>query len=151
MRSELISENWILWTIGGFPWTVSRSIWRFLLTQDNTNRRNTDIYLCPQLDSNSWSQLSSGRRHHAPENALQRHRQKVNSLLCRAISQTVSLWLTTAAAQVQARVWSCAICGRQSSAGAIFLRVLRFTCQFSFHQLLHNHHHLSCGTDKIGQ
>jgi hypothetical protein len=38
----------------------------------------------------------------------------------------VSRWLPTAAARVRARVWSCAISGGQSGAGADFLRVLRF-------------------------
>jgi hypothetical protein len=31
------------------------------------------------------------------------------------------------------------ICGGQSGAGARFLRVLRFPCQSSFHQILHPH------------
>jgi hypothetical protein len=44
----------------------------------------------------------------------------------RAIAQAVSRWLSTAAARVRARVWSCGICGGQSGAGAGFLRVLRF-------------------------
>jgi hypothetical protein len=46
--------------------------------------------------------------------------------LGRAIAQAVSCWLPTAAARVQARVWSCGICGGQSGAGAGILRVLRF-------------------------
>jgi hypothetical protein len=46
--------------------------------------------------------------------------------LGRAIAQTVSRWLPTAAARVRARVWSCGICGGQSGAVAGFLRVLRF-------------------------
>jgi hypothetical protein len=58
---------------------------------------------------------------------------------------TVSRWLPTAAARVRARIWSSGICGGQSGAGAGFLRVLRFPCQSSFHQLLHNHPHLSFG------
>jgi hypothetical protein len=44
----------------------------------------------------------------------------------RAIAQAVSRWLPTAVARVRARVWSCGICGAQSSAGVGFLRVLRF-------------------------
>jgi hypothetical protein len=44
----------------------------------------------------------------------------------RAITQAVSRWLPTAAARVRARVWTCGICGGQSSAGAGFLIVLRF-------------------------
>jgi hypothetical protein len=44
----------------------------------------------------------------------------------RAIAQAVSRWLSTAAARVRARVWSCGICGGHSGAGAGFLRVLRF-------------------------
>jgi hypothetical protein len=42
------------------------------------------------------------------------------------MSQAVSRWLSTAAARVRARVWSCGICGGQSGTGAGFLRVLRF-------------------------
>jgi hypothetical protein len=44
----------------------------------------------------------------------------------RAVAQAVSRWLPTAAARVRSRVWSSGICGRQSGAGAGFLRVLRF-------------------------
>jgi hypothetical protein len=44
----------------------------------------------------------------------------------RAIPQAVSRWLSTAAARVRSRVWSSRVCGRQSGAGAGFLRVLRF-------------------------
>jgi hypothetical protein len=44
----------------------------------------------------------------------------------RAIAQAVSCWLPTAAARVQAWVWSCGICGGQSGTGAGFLRLLRF-------------------------
>jgi hypothetical protein len=48
------------------------------------------------------------------------------SLYCFAIAQAVSRWLPTAAARVRDRFWSCGIYGRQSGAGAGFLRVLRF-------------------------
>jgi hypothetical protein len=44
----------------------------------------------------------------------------------RVIAQAVSRWILTAAARVRAQVWSCAICGGQSGAGAGFLQVLRF-------------------------
>jgi hypothetical protein len=44
----------------------------------------------------------------------------------RAIAQTVSRRLPTAVARVWSQVRLCGICGRQSSAGAGFLRVLRF-------------------------
>jgi hypothetical protein len=47
--------------------------------------------------------------------------------LGRAIAQAVSRWLPTSATRVQNRVLSCGICGRQSGAGAGFLRVLRFS------------------------
>jgi hypothetical protein len=46
--------------------------------------------------------------------------------LGRATTQAVGRWLSTAAARVQTRVYSCGICGRQSGAGARFIRVLRF-------------------------
>jgi hypothetical protein len=59
----------------------------------------------------------------------------------RAIAQAVSRWLPTAAARVRFRVWSSGNCGGQSGAGAGFLRVLRFSCQTSFHQILHKNNH----------
>jgi hypothetical protein len=62
-----------------------------------------------------------------------------------AIAQAVSRWLPTAAARVRSRVWSIGICGGQSGARA------SFPCQYSFHQLLHNHPHLSSGAGTIGQ
>jgi hypothetical protein len=46
--------------------------------------------------------------------------------LGRAIAQTVSRWFPTAAARVRSQVKSCGICGGQSGAGAVFLRVLLF-------------------------
>jgi hypothetical protein len=48
----------------------------------------------------------------------------------RAIAQTVSSRLPTAAARVRARVRSCGICGRQSGTGT------GFPCQFAFHGVL---------------
>jgi hypothetical protein len=50
----------------------------------------------------------------------------LEAFLGRAIAQTVSRWLPTAAAPVRARVLPSWICGGQSGAGAGFLRVLRF-------------------------
>jgi hypothetical protein len=44
----------------------------------------------------------------------------------RAVAQAVSRWLPTAAARVRVRE-ACGVCGGQSSTGAGFLRVLRFT------------------------
>jgi hypothetical protein len=69
----------------------------------------------------------------------------------RTTAQAVSRWLPTAAARVWSRVWLSGICGGQNGAGVGFLRVLRFPCQSSFHQLLHNHPHLSSGASTIGQ
>jgi hypothetical protein len=65
-----------------------------------------------------------------------------------SIAQAVSHWLPTAVAQVQAQVWSCGICGGQNGARAGFLRVLQFPLPI-FHQLLHNHQHLSSGAGTI--
>jgi hypothetical protein len=69
----------------------------------------------------------------------------------RTIDQVVSCWLLIVAARVQSRVWSSGICGGQRGAGAGFLRVFRFPRQSSFHQLLHNHPHLSSGARTICQ
>jgi hypothetical protein len=35
--------------------------------------------------------------------------------------------------------------------GQVFSEYFDFTCQFSFHRLLHIHHHLSSGAGTIGQ
>jgi hypothetical protein len=35
--------------------------------------------------------------------------------------------------------------------GQVFSEYFGFPCQSSFHQLLHNHHHLSCGACTTGQ
>jgi hypothetical protein len=35
--------------------------------------------------------------------------------------------------------------------GQVFSEYFGFTCQFSFHRLLHTHHHLSSGTGIVGQ
>jgi hypothetical protein len=54
----------------------------------------------------------------------------------RAIAQAVSRWIPTVATWVRARVRLCRICGGQIGTWAGFLRVLRFPCQSSFHQLV---------------
>jgi hypothetical protein len=63
----------------------------------------------------------------------------------RAIAQAVSRWLPTASARVRARVWSCGIWGGHGEVGQVFSEYFGFPCQSSFHQFLHNHHHLSSG------
>jgi hypothetical protein len=35
--------------------------------------------------------------------------------------------------------------------GQVFCEYFGFPCQFSFHQLLHIHHHLSSGAGTVGQ
>jgi hypothetical protein len=59
--------------------------------------------------------------------------------------------LPIAAAQVRVRVKLCEICGGQSGTGVGFIRVLWFPLPIAFHQLLHNHHHLSSGARTIRQ
>jgi hypothetical protein len=49
-----------------------------------------------------------------------------NAQTGRAIAQSVSRWLPSAAARVWSRVGSCGICAEQSVTGAGFLRVLWF-------------------------
>jgi hypothetical protein len=67
----------------------------------------------------------------------------------RTVAQAVSRQLPTA--RVRDRVRSCRSCGGQSGTGVGFLRVLSFPCQFSFHRMLHIHHHLSSGVGTVGQ
>jgi hypothetical protein len=70
----------------------------------------------------------------------------------RAIAQAVSRWLPTAAARVWAWVWSCGILWWDKVApGQVFSEYFGFPRQSSFHQLLHNHPHLSSGACTIGQ
>jgi hypothetical protein len=54
----------------------------------------------------------------------------------RAIAQTVSRWLPTAAVRGSGPGRHVGVCGGQSGAGAGFLRVLPFPLSNSFHQLL---------------
>jgi hypothetical protein len=67
----------------------------------------------------------------------------------RAIAQTVSHRLPTTAARIRVQAWSCGICGGQSGTGAVFPEYFGFPYQFSFHRLLHVHHHLSSGAGTI--
>jgi hypothetical protein len=60
-------------------------------------------------------------------------------MLDRAIAQTVSRRLPTAATRVRARFMSCGVYGGQSGTAAGFLRVLGLPSQL-FHRLLHTHH-----------
>jgi hypothetical protein len=62
----------------------------------------------------------------------------------RAIAQAVSRWLSTAAARVRFVVDKVAL-------GQVFSEYFGLPCQSLFHQLLHNHLHLSSGAGTIGQ
>jgi hypothetical protein len=70
---------------------------------------------------------------------------------CRAIAQAVSRRLATAAARVKTQIRLCGICCGQNGTGTVFFEYFSFPCQFSFHRLLHIHHHLPFGTSTIGQ
>jgi hypothetical protein len=69
----------------------------------------------------------------------------------RAIAQAVSRWLPTAAARVRTRVWHVGFVSVKVALGPIFSEYFGFPGQSSFHQLLHNHPHLSSGACTIGQ
>jgi hypothetical protein len=69
----------------------------------------------------------------------------------RVITQTVSRRLPTAAARVRAHFRSCGICVDKVALGQVSSEYFGFSCQFSFHRLLHIHHHLSSGAHTIGQ
>jgi hypothetical protein len=74
----------------------------------------------------------------------------VNAGKMRAVQSFIGR-LPTAAAQVRAHVRSYDISGGQNGTGAGFSEYFGFPCQFSFHRLLHIHHHLSSGAGTIGQ
>jgi hypothetical protein len=65
-------------------------------------------------------------------------------------AQAVTHRLSTAAARLRVQVRSCGICDGQSGRGQVFSEYIGFSCQFSFHRLLHIHH-LSCEAGTTGQ
>jgi hypothetical protein len=71
----------------------------------------------------------------------------VTQVLGHAIAQAVSRRLPTAVARVQSPVRPCVIWDgvNQMALGQVFSEYVCLPCQFSFHRLLHNHHHLSSG------
>jgi hypothetical protein len=76
----------------------------------------------------------------------------VTAKLGRAIAQAVSRWLPTAAARGSSPVlvmWDFVV--DKVVLGQVFSEYFGFPCQSSFHQLLHDHHHLSSGACTIGQ
>jgi hypothetical protein len=62
--------------------------------------------------------------------------------ICPAIAQAVSRWLPTAAAWVRARFAHVGFVVDRVALGQVFSEYFGFPCQYLFHQLLHNHHHL---------
>jgi hypothetical protein len=73
---------------------------------------------------------------------LSHPRPRIKANVGRAIAQAVSRRLTTAAARVQTRVWSCGILWFTKVAlGQVFSENFGFPCQSTFHLLLHNHLH----------
>jgi hypothetical protein len=62
--------------------------------------------------------------------------------LGRAITETVSRWLPTAAARVRARVWQVGFVVDKVASAQVFSEYFGFPCQNrSFHQLLQHHNH----------
>jgi hypothetical protein len=62
-------------------------------------------------------------------------------ILGRATAQAVSRWLPTAAARVRARVWQVGFVVDKVALRQVFSEYFGFTCQSSFHQILHHHNH----------
>jgi hypothetical protein len=69
----------------------------------------------------------------------------------RAIAQAVSRWLPTAVVRVRARAGHVGFVVDKVALGQVFSEYFGFPCQSSFHQFLHNHHHLSSVAGTIGQ
>jgi hypothetical protein len=69
----------------------------------------------------------------------------------RAIAQAVSRWLPTEATRVQARAIDVGFVMDKVAPVQVFSEYYGFLCQFSFHQLIHIHHHLSSGAGTICQ
>jgi hypothetical protein len=72
--------------------------------------------------------------------------------LGRAIAQAVSCWLPTAAVRGSSPgSGHVGFVVDRVALGQVFSKYFGFPCQSSFHQLLHNHPHLSSGLCTIGQ
>jgi hypothetical protein len=69
----------------------------------------------------------------------------------RPIAKEVSRWLPTAAARVQPGSGHVRFVVDKVALGQVFSEYFCFPCRSSFHQFLHNHHHLSSGVGTIGQ
>jgi hypothetical protein len=69
----------------------------------------------------------------------------------RAIAQAVSRWLPTAAARFKPGSSHVGFVVDKVALRKGFSENFGFPCQYSFHQFLHNHHHLSSGAGTIGQ
>jgi hypothetical protein len=65
----------------------------------------------------------------------------VTMLLGRVIAQSVSRWLPTAAARVQARLWQVGFMVDKVALGQVFSEYFGFPCQSLFHQILHHENH----------
>jgi hypothetical protein len=72
-------------------------------------------------------------------------------LLMGLMAQAVSRWLPTAAVRVRSGSAQVGFVVGKVAVGQDFSEYFGFTSQFSFHQLLHNHLHLSSGAGTIGQ
>jgi hypothetical protein len=68
-----------------------------------------------------------------------------------AIAQEVSCWLPTAAAAFEAGCGHVGFVMDKMALGQVFSEYFSFPCQSSFHQLPHNHPHLSSGACTMDQ
>jgi hypothetical protein len=69
----------------------------------------------------------------------------------RAIAQAVSLWLPPRRPGIEPSLRHVGFVVEKVALEKVFSEDFGFPCQFSFHRLLHIHHHLSSGAGTIGQ
>jgi hypothetical protein len=67
------------------------------------------------------------------------------------LAQTASRWLPTASTRFEPGSAHMEFMMDKVTLGQVFSEYYGFPCQFSFHQLLHNHQYLSSGAGTIGQ
>jgi hypothetical protein len=79
------------------------------------------------------------------------HFDKLSINRGRSIAQAAIRQLHTAATLAPSQVWYAGFVADKVARVQVFSEDFRFSCQFSFHRILHNHHHLSSGAGTIGQ
>jgi hypothetical protein len=149
---RLLMSLKMLWRLPSCLFRIS-VIWNFSHAKTPSIRMNSSRVLSGS--KNLWLSLCTfcikGKMNYWPVKIVFRSNLGFQSEKGRTIAQAVSRWLPTRRPVFEPGSGHVGFVVDKVALGQVFSKYSRFPCQFLFHQLFHNHPHLSSGASTISQ